>query len=74
MTEKTYSPHQKRVIEEKAALDEKLSKLAAFINTDVFINLSAQEQVMLGCQFHAMSSYSSVLSLRIIGFDSDAAI
>lgn len=70
MNEKTYLPHEQRVINEKSDLDEKINALGVFTKTETFDNLSAQEQVMLEAQFHAMCSYSTILASRIIGFDS----
>lgn len=34
--EKKMLPHQQRVVDEKAELDDKLSKLKAFTETDLF--------------------------------------
>ena len=68
------APHQQRVINEKSDLDEKISALALFTRTEIFANLSAREQIELTAQYHAMYSYSNVLALRIIGFDSNATI
>ena len=45
-------PHQQRVVDEKRELDEKLSKLTAFISSEKFTSIVADkaERVRLGCQ------------------------
>lgn len=59
-------PHQQRVVEEKNELDEKLSKLSAFIdNSELFFKLSEEDQDLLGRQEDIMKKYSQVLRERI---------
>lgn len=58
-------PHQKRVIEEKAALDLKIEGLSAFIGTPIYHTLSHQDQFLLRRQLVAMNEYSSILRERI---------
>jgi hypothetical protein len=70
MSEKNYLPHEQRVIEEKSDLDEKINALGQFTETETLDNLSVQERVMLEAQYHAMCSYSAILALRIVGFNS----
>ena len=60
--------YQKRVVEEKIALDEKIKRLTAFINSDKFYALPAIEQTLLRRQDAAMAFYSLVLSDRIALF------
>lgn len=70
MTEKTYLPHQQRVVDEKRELDDKLCKLSAFISTNKFESIvqDEQERIRLACQEDAMQEYSRILGLRIANF------
>jgi hypothetical protein len=61
-------PHQQRVVAEKAELDEKLSKLKAFFETELYHNLDAAEHDLLACQSDIMEEYSAVLGARIAAF------
>jgi hypothetical protein len=61
-------PHQARVITEKTDLDEKISKLGTFLNSDSFLNLNIVERGQLHRQYAAMSSYSKILDERIALF------
>ena len=67
MTEKTYLPHQQRVIEEKRELDEKLQKLTLFISSEKFCEIvrSEEERGRLVCQEGVMKYYSEILGGRI---------
>lgn len=61
--------YQKRVVEEKAELDEKLSKLTDFVRSDFFSEeVNALEQARLVNQRKAMQSYSDILGERIAAF------
>ena len=60
--------HQKRVIEEKAELDEKLGRLKEFFTTDTFNNVDAVEQQRLRRQASVMNIYSDVLGERVSAF------
>jgi len=64
-------PYQQRVVEEKAALDEKLNKLAKFVinGGDAFKMLFIAEQVRLNKQMVVMEIYSEILRDRIAAFD-----
>ena len=62
------SPHQERVVEEKAQLDEKLSKLVAFSEGPKFDSLPEDEQERLHKQAEYMQLYSDVLKDRIAAF------
>lgn len=53
--------YQERVIEEKRELDNKLTKLDAFIDTQTFTDLPTAEQVRLVCQASYMRRYSEAL-------------
>lgn len=61
-------PHQKRVVDEKADLDEKLEKLGDFCNTPIFAGLDQAEQNRLNRQFLIMELYAQVLGERIAAF------
>ena len=68
-----YQPHQQRVVDEKAELDAKLEKLAAFIGTkkapsQVFILLPEAERMRLYAQCRVMAEYSNILCERIAAF------
>lgn len=70
MTETELQPHQQRVVNEKAELDEKLTKLSAFIsspNFTVFVKDEA-ERGRLVCQEEVMKDYSAILAERIQAF------
>jgi len=62
-------PHQQRVVDEKAELDEKLTKLDAFGRTPLFASLPPDEQGRLNRQHSLMEQYSAVLGERIAAFD-----
>ncbi len=63
------SPHQERVVAEKAELDEKARKLSDFIgNSSVFPTLDPAEQERLREQNDVMWQYSEILGRRIAAF------
>lgn len=59
---------QQRVIWEKEALDEKISKLEPFIKSPTFNTLEPDEQKRLIYQLDLMQKYSGVLGERIDNF------
>lgn len=61
-------PHQIRVIEEKADLDLRTSRLFDFLQGDVFRTLDTAEQGRLRRQWTAMLHYSEILRERIGAF------
>lgn len=63
-----YLPHQQRVLLEKEILDERLSKLTAFLPTPGFYGLDSAEQDRLERQAQAMRAYQRVLGERIAAF------
>jgi hypothetical protein len=63
-----HAPHQQRVVDEKADLDEKIEKLGLFFATPTFTSLPAEEQSRLRQQQHAMTAYSCILRERIEAF------
>ena len=60
--------YQKRVIEEKAELDEKIKKLEAFISSKRIISINLMERARLQSQYDTMVKYSNILNQRIINF------
>jgi len=60
--------YQERVVAEKEELDEKLSKLKAFTESEQFQSVPADEQGRMNRQHAAMEDYSNVLGERIANF------
>lgn len=58
-------PHQKRVVEEFAALADKILSLSAFMCGDIFKNLAPIERMMLDKQMEAMRKYAYALECRL---------
>jgi len=62
-------PHQQRVIDEQIELNERLTKLSAFIaSSPVFESLSVLERQRLKEQEYHMTQYLNVLGRRIAAF------
>lgn len=61
-------PHQQRVVTEKDELSERLAKLLAFFQTDIFAGLSEAERSRLRNQARFMDGYVAVLEERIAAF------
>jgi hypothetical protein len=61
-------PHQERVVVEKQELDEKITKLTAFIGGTIFAGLPDAERSRLSIQLQHMNGYSEILSQRIAAF------
>lgn len=66
----TYEPHQQRVVDEKAALDDKHNKLRDFLGRDDFVSIVSDEaeRERLYRQSSIMAEYSAVLGQRITAF------
>lgn len=64
----TLAPHQQRVVEEKQQLDERLSKLTAFLESPACNVVDANEVFRLNQQHLHMERYSTVLGERIAAF------
>lgn len=62
-------PHQQRVVDEKAELDERLEKLCLFSNGNTFPTLTIAEQERLNTQRHLMCALSAVIGARIQAFN-----
>lgn len=61
-------PHEQRVVAEKAELDEKITKLKAFMKSETGLSIPAIDHGLLRQQAEAMESYSWFLGLRIRRF------
>ena len=59
---------QQRVVDEKAALDDKITKLDTFSQGPVYAGLPEAEQTRLEKQIEFMQLYSDVLGERIAAF------
>lgn len=62
-------PYQQRLVTEKTELDERMSKLGAFVGSDLFLALSADECADLRRQIGVMQEYSDILARRIARWD-----
>ena len=62
-------PHQQRVVAEADELDDKLTKLNAFLNSNRVSVVSREELERMQRQSNAMTHYSDVLRERIAAFD-----
>ena len=62
------APHQQRVVDEKAALDEKIATLGKFLCGEFIKSLPQDEQARLSEQFDVMQVYSNILGARIAAF------
>ena len=60
--------YQERVVKEKKDLDEKVSKLQAFISSERFVSVEADEANRMRNQLSVMMDYSNILGERIINF------
>lgn len=58
-------PHMQRVAAEKHQLDDKIGKLSAFFDTDIFKGLLAKQNELLTTQAGAMREYSGLLAERL---------
>lgn len=64
----TLAPHQQRVVDERAELSDRLSKLLCFFQTPIFAGLDAAERTRLRNQARFMDGYAAVLEERIAAF------
>ena len=60
--------YQQRVVKEKEELDEKVSKLQAFIGSERFNSVEADEANRMRNQLPVMMDYSNILGERITNF------
>ena len=63
-----FAPHQQRVVDEKAELDDRAGKLNVFIGTEVFKGLPLAERGRMTRQLSLMLQLSMVLGERIAAF------
>jgi len=61
-------PHQQRVVAEWNELGERLEKLWAFFNTDIYAGLPEVERIRLRHQARFMDGYAAILTERIADF------
>lgn len=61
-------PWKQRVIDEKEQLDERMTKLDAYMETDAFRDLYEDERGLLLQQIDAMDDYARILRYRIDKF------
>ena len=61
-------PYQQKVVDEKTELDEKRTKLDAFFDNPIFLQLPQDEQNRLRRQDAVMKEYSGILGDRITAF------
>lgn len=66
--EKQLLPHQKRVVDELAELQEKVNKLITYVGTNSFQGLSHIDRHLLTTQLDAMRVYGNILVMRIDHF------
>jgi hypothetical protein len=64
------SPHQQRVVEEKAELDGRIERLASFLRSERAFNVEPDELLCLERQHEVMQKLSSILGERIKKFSS----
>lgn len=62
-------PHELRVVEEQRELDEKIEKLATFVEGPIYRKMSEKSQSLLTQQYSAMRTYSEKLGERIALFE-----
>lgn len=63
-----YSPHQQRVIDEHAELDNKIYRLGSFLQSERVLGVEHDEVLRLKRQHEVMCEYSSILTERIKHF------
>ena len=66
---KGLAPHEVRVVQERTELVEKITKLHAFMGTDIYNSLKEEDKFKFERQEHAMIMYSEVLLERINSFE-----
>ena len=69
--EKAYGDFRERVREEKRELDERMERLSAFLDTDMYRSLPDDEQERMGEQLALQQELSRVLGKRIANFKAD---
>lgn len=59
---------QKMVVEEKAALDDRIVKLGVFIAGGGYQALNSADRALLDAQYRVMNEYSKILGNRLSRF------
>lgn len=59
------APWQQRVLDELAQLTERLDKLATYLQSDSYSQLSEEDQRLLSDQAEVMVAYQAILQARI---------
>lgn len=65
------SDFKTRLLEERDQLQEKVTKLDAFLDSETFETISDRQQMLLSDQFVAMDDYLWILNARIEDLDND---
>lgn len=63
------SPHQQRVVDEKAELDGRIERLASFLRSERAFNVEQMEALRLERQLDLMEQLSELLGDRISNFE-----
>jgi len=63
-----YEDWQQRVVDERTALEDKVTKLKAFVSTEAHNALDAAEQSRMATQLHHMTGYLRTLEERVANF------
>lgn len=59
---------QRRVVDEKTELDNKIRKLTFFIDSEKFASVPEEERELMNEQLKCMRQYTSILTRRIEAF------
>ncbi|MDC9603518.1 crAss001_48 related protein [Xenorhabdus griffiniae] len=70
MNQQTLQPHQQRVIDELAELNERIEKLSVFIGSNTYNALEESDCYLLKMQRSAMYNYAEILHMRVKRFSS----
>lgn len=65
MTAAAIPPHVQRMVEERDQLEDRLTKLTAFFDTDTFVGLDEHDRVLMQSQASLMTAYRDILNARI---------
>jgi hypothetical protein len=62
------SPHQERVVVEKAELDGRIDRLHNFFDNPIYNTLPPLDQLLLQAQYSLMNGLTQILTMRIARF------
>ena len=65
MENRSVPPHVERMMAEAEELSDRITKLGLFLSGPIFASLHDTDQGLLQAQLASMTSYLSVLSIRI---------